>query len=164
MKANVFAVPGCPVCGFTSIYTDGDVPCSVRCALKLTQDQHASHKVPLGLALSVVREEAESRGLPSEPNVRDIREERYRYVFVQVSRSSEYWKIDRALLDAGFNVDYVWVARGVRRHRSRLYRFAPTLLAQLPDFMLDFKVTNLTAREVYALCHSRPCWCFLPGR
>lgn len=157
-------VPGCPVCGFTSIYTDGDVPCSIRCALSVTMDKAVHFGVPAENAVLCVKEEAKFRGLPSEPNVRDIREDSYRYVFVQFRRQSEYWSLDRLLLESGFNVDYVWVSRDDRTKRSRLYRFAPSLLPTLPEFMMDFKVTNLSAREVYSLCKSRPSWCFLPGK
>lgn len=155
---------GCPVCGFHSIYTDGKAPCSIRCALKRTSDILNDYSLSTETALAAVKEEAVFRGLPSVPDVRDVNEEVYRYVFVQEQRSSSYWKLDRNLLTSGFNVDYVWIARDTYTERSRLYRFAPTVLLQLPDFMLDFKVTNLTAQEVYALCHSRPSWCFLKAR
>lgn len=155
---------GCPVCGFQSIYTDGDAPCSVRCALKRTTEILSDYSLSIEDALNTVKEEATFRGLPSVPDLRDLRSDSYRYIFVQEARSSNYWRIDRELLTSGFNVDYVWIAHDVRLERSRLYRFAPQLLLQLPDFMLDFKVTNLTDQEVYTLCQSRPSWCFLKAR
>ena len=155
---------GCPVCGFQSIYTDGDTPCSVRCALKRTTEILSDYSLSLEEALNTVKEEAVFRGLPSVPDLRDLRTDDYRYIFVQERKAANYWRIDRELLNAGFNVDYVWIARDVKSDRSRLYRFAPQLLMQLPDFMSDFKVTNLSAQEVYALCKSRPLWCFLKAR
>lgn len=156
------AVPFCPVCGFSSIYTDGDGPCSVRCALKLAEDWHTIHDVPLQHALCVVREEAEARGLPSEPRAQDIRAPYYRYVFVNETRSSVYWKIDRDLLSAGLNVEYVWT--GLRPHRGRVYRFAPSLLSQLPESIVDYKVRNISHFELRTLCREAPYWYFLPAR
>lgn len=155
---------GCPVCGFHSIYTDGAAPCSIRCALEKTSDILDDYCLSTEEAMDMVREEATFRGLPSVPDSRDVKEDSYRYVFVREPRSASYWQIDRKLLSLGFNVDYVWVNRYSLPDRSRLYRFAPSVLLQLPDFMLDFKVTNFTAHEVYALCAARPSWCFLKAR
>ncbi len=159
------SVPACPVCGFSSIYTDGDGPCSVRCALKLARDHHHVHKVPLRRALHVAREEAEARGLPQEPHVRDVREARYRYVLVHERRLSRYWQIDRALLEAGLNVEYMWASCGCSPV-ARVYRFAPSLLTRLPEAMLDYKLQNLSAIELRYLCADRessPYWHFLPA-
>lgn len=164
MKLGRALVPACPVCGFSSIYTDGDGPCSVRCALRLAHSQYQIHQVPLPKALSVVREEAESRGLPQEPHIRDIREPYYRYVVVQERRAQAYWDLDRAILAAGLNVEYLWIARGNRKIRSRVYRFAPSLLAQLPESMLDHKVRNLSRQELRFLCDEFPNWRFLAAK
>ena len=160
MESQV-AIPPCPVCGFTSIYTDGDGPCSVRCALKLACETCAVHEISLPAALSVVREEAEARGLPQEPHVRDIREPKYRYVLVQEPRLSWYWRIDRSLLASGLNVEYLWTSRGPRQVRGRIYRFASSLLTRLPESMLDYKVRNLSDRELYHLSGTRPDWYFI---
>lgn len=157
-------VPACPVCGFSSIYTDGDGPCSVRCTLKLATDHHHALQVPLPRALSVAREEAEARGLPQEPHVRDVRELYYRYVLVQEPRTSAYWDIDRTLIHSGLNVEYLWIARSRRHIRSRLYRFAPSLLSRLPETMLDYKVRNLSRQELRFLCDEFPNWHFLPAK
>lgn len=154
------AVPACPVCGFSSIYTDGDGPCSVRCALKLARDHHHLHRVPLTRALHVAREEAEARGLPQEPHFRDIREANYRYVLVHEPKTSRYWKIDRALIDAGLNVEYMW---GFDR-AARIYRFAPSLLTRLPEAMLDYRLRNLTPVELRYLSDVSPYWHFLAAK
>lgn len=158
------SVPACPVCGFSSIYTDGDGPCSVRCALKLAQDYHHIHQVPLSRALLVAREEAEARGLPQEPNVRDVREPQYRYVLVHETRASRYWQIDRELISVGLNVEYLWIARDKRCARSRVYRFAPSLLHRLPPTMDDYKVRNLERQELKFLCEEFPYWHFLSAK
>jgi hypothetical protein len=157
------SVPACPVCGFSSIYTDGDGPCSVRCALKLARDHHHVHQVPLPRALHVAREEAEARGLPQEPHIRDIREAHYRYILVHEERISRYWKIDRSLLEAGLNVEYMWAVRGYSK-AARVYRFAPSLLARLPEAMLDYKLQNLTPLELRYLCDTSPYWHFLAAK
>jgi len=102
--------------------------------------------------------------LPQEPHIRDVREPYHRYVLVQETKASRYWKIDRELLDAGLNVEYLWIARDKRKVRSRVYRFAPSLLVKLPESMLDYKVRNLSRQELRFLCEEFPYWHFLAAK
>jgi hypothetical protein len=157
------AVPACPVCGFTSIYTDGYAPCSVRCALTLAHKHHHECGVKLKSALRLVEQEAKDRGLPDEPDLRDIREDRYRYVIVDDPRVSQYWRLDRDLLNAGLNVEYLWLSRR-KGMRGRVYRFAPSLLSALPESFLDLKVAALSMSTSYWLETHFPYWYFLSSR
>ena len=156
------SVPLCPSCGFGSIYTDGYSPCSVSCALKLARKVHSTYSLDLDHALSVVREEATARGLPYLPHIRDIKEDRYRYILVEESRTSTYWKLDRDIIGSELNVEYVWVSKDVGR--GRLYRFAPSLLQRLPESLQEYKVRNLSFRQLLILEGFEPYWHFLPAK
>lgn len=142
------AVPTCPVCGFSSRFTDGISPCSVRCAITSAQANCEAHGLTAKSAVKVAKAEAVARGLPALPDIRDIREKRYRYVIVDETKTSVFWKIDRALLlHSALNAEYTW-ARTVGGHRRRIYRFAPTLVPRLPRLMEDYKIVNLSDDEL----------------
>lgn len=153
------AVPLCPVCGFSSIYTDGDGPCSVRCALISASEHYREAGVPLSLALSLTREEAEFRGLPQEPHRKDIREAAHRYLLIERTKTpSLFWKLDRDLLSKGLNVEYIWT-----REKGRVYRFAPSLLPLLPESFFDYRVRLFSFAQLRRLSEEFPSWHFLPS-
>lgn len=153
-------VPSCPVCGFSSIHTDGQSPCSVRCALKLAHLYSYEYSVPLETAYSLVRKECEVRGLPPEPHLRDVHEGKYRYITVSTLWTSLFWKLDRSLLDAGLNVEYAWT-KPQGRLRCRVYRVAPSLVKKLPELFYEYKLRGLSTRDLSHLCAGEPYWHFL---
>lgn len=123
---------------------------------------HFSFDMDLDKALSLVREEAVARGLPYSPHYRDIKEDRYRYIWVDEPRTSRYWLLDRDILSSGLNVEYLWLDKDFGR--GRLYRFAPSLLPCLPESMQDYKIRNLSFRNLFLLEGFEPYWHFLPAK
>jgi len=154
----------CPCCGFASIYTDGTNPCSVSCAVGKAYELATEHGVPTDVAAKVAADEAKEQGLPEAPNSRDVNENKYRYVVVREEKLSRYWNIDRELLAAGFNVEYIWVVQDVAGFRSRVYRFAPSLMPLLPEVMLDFKSKKFDNSTLRGWAGGFPYWHFLPSQ
>lgn len=162
MTGQPTSVPSCPACGFSSIYTDGHGPCSVSCALKLTQNVYSSCSVSLDKALALVHKEALARGLPYQPHFRDIKEEQYRYILVSAKKTSTYWRLDRDILSCGLNVEYTWVTLPLGR--GRLYRVAPSLLSCLPESMQDYKLKNMSLHQLVSMARLDMYWHFLPAK
>lgn len=150
----------CPVCGTFSVYTDGFAACSLTCAIQRVEQRRHELSMPFETALAVVAREFRAWGLPVEPAPED--RFRYRYVKVCEKFTSRYWRIDRALLlEAGLNVEYAWVGNGATR--SRVYRFSPKALQQLPEFMHDYPVRSFSDDEMrYLQSVWNPYWHFLP--
>ena len=159
---SALEVPSCPVCGFSSIYTDGLAPCSIRCALVLTTRTELPESISLTDALRLVGEEAKDRGLPFQPDIRDLSPTSYFYIHLK-GRASFLWKVDRMLLEAGLNVEYLILA-GEPSHHERLYRLSPSLSEFLPAEMKEYSRCLYTREGIYKLAKGRPYWHFLPSR
>tara|TARA_R100001132_G_scaffold27409_2_gene33161 strand:- start:1863 stop:2369 length:507 start_codon:yes stop_codon:yes gene_type:complete len=146
----------CPVCMQSSIYTDGKTACSLQCALTLARTCHNSFDLPLEAALSIVEREARDMGLPSVPRGSDT--SKVRYVYVEETHASAYWKIDRHLLDSGIDVEYLWITPQYEK-RARVYRFTSEHLSQLPPLMHDYVVLSTQKLDI----PSAEKWYFLPS-
>jgi len=156
-------IPECPVCGFSSIYTNGFSPCSVRCAIVRTENTSLPEFLTLKEALALVREEAKERGLPSDPDIRDMVSSKYYYIRV-VDKASTLWKLDRCLLSSGLNVEYMIVSSSAFSGHTRIYRIASQLIKFLPEEMLDYPQCVLSSAALYKLFGGSPYWNFLPCR
>ena len=154
--------PCCPVCGFDSLYTEGNSPCSVRCALVLTRKTALPPGLTLEHALDLVRNEAKGRGLPFSPDIRDRAPQSYLLVRVS-SPMSELWQLDRMLLSSGINVEYMWVKNSSHAH-DRIYRLPSNVIHFLPEEVQDYPQYHATRASLYKLAGGRPYWYFLPSR
>lgn len=153
---------GCPVCGFDSLYTEGDSPCSVRCALTRTMRTALPPGLTIEYALDLVRDEAKNRGLPFSPDVRDGTPQSY--LLIRVSSSmSELWRLDRLLIFAGINVEYMWVQNSHHAH-DRIYRLPSNVIHFLPEEVQDYPQYHATSASLYKLAGGIPYWHFLPSR